>query len=56
MLIACKIDIDYSNRNSSMMECATINVLGEVVCVNGASRNATVRSYEQELDGRLEPG
>ena len=50
MLIARKMEITYSKRNSSMMEFAAIDESREVACDNEAGRRATVRTGERRLD------
>ena len=51
MLISRKMEINYSKRDSSMMEFAAIDERREVASVNGADRRATVRPDERKLDG-----
>ena len=51
MLIACKIEINYSKHNSSIVEFAAINERREVASINGVSHRATVRPDERKLDG-----
>jgi len=50
MLIARKMKINYSKRDSSMLEFASIDEIGEMACVDGASRRATFRTSERRLD------
>jgi hypothetical protein len=50
MLIACKMEINYSNRDSSMMEFAAIDEQGEMGCDDEVGRRATVRTGEMRLD------
>jgi len=51
MLIARKMEINYSKRASSMLEFAVIEENGEVACDDEADRRATVRTGERRLDG-----
>ena len=48
MLITCKMEINYSKRNYSVLEFASIDESGEVACIDGASRRARVRPDERE--------
>jgi hypothetical protein len=50
MLIARKMGINYSKRNSSMMEFTAIDERREVAGDDEASRLATVRTGERRLD------
>jgi hypothetical protein len=44
------MEINYSKRESSVLEFAAIDENGEVACVDGVGRRATVRSDERNLD------
>ena len=50
MLITCKMEINYSERASSMLEFAAINESGELACINRADPGPTARSGERKLD------
>jgi len=50
MLIARKMEINYSKRASSMLEFAVIEENGEVACDDEAGHRATVRTGERRLD------
>jgi len=50
MLIACKVEINYSKRNASMIKFAAIDARREVGCDDEVGRRATVRPGERKLD------
>ena len=50
MLITCKIEINYSKRDSSIFEFSAIEANREVAWVGRAGRGATVQSDERKLD------
>jgi hypothetical protein len=50
MLIWRKMEIHYSKRDSSMMEFAAIDEIGEVACIDGASHHPPVRPDEWKSD------
>lgn len=50
MLIARKMEINYSKHESSIFEFSAIEANREVAWVDGAGRGATVQSDERKLD------